>query len=395
MLYLEMNIIIISVILLIYVKVVKNIDHQTKNLVFSRLLLLILFISVVETLQVVLNGKVFAGSEIIFRTIVSIKYALTALISCYWCHYLMCESVLMHKTLFKRPMHMILVIPCALLIVMSIVSAWTGWIFDVDANGCFMYGKYHLVQTIITYSYFTVASVSVLISIFKPENVNHLFTQLMLIVLPFVLGMIHLLEPRLITVWPGLTVILLVKFVDFQEEQIFVDSLTGINNRRSFDKYLSRITKDHNLFSKDFFLYMIDVDHFKHINDTYGHIEGDSALVRTAEILKGVCNGKNAFLSRYGGDEFAVIYVASSKEMAHEFFDEIKTQFAAYNLLAEAGKTYSLNVSVGYAAVPKHCGLSVPEIINNADFALYREKNGEDVIVKQPAVNASSVAAVV
>lgn len=378
MLNMEMNIIVVSILLLLYVKVIRNIDQQTKNIVFSRLLLFLLVISILEITILCLNGKVFVGSVQLYRFILSVKYCLTALISCYWCHYLMCESLYLKKNLFGSRLHFILIGPACILIFMSIMSFWKDWIFVVDSNCRYSYGKYHFVQVIITYAYFTAASLSVFVSIINPKNRNHLFTQITLIVLPFILGLIHGIIPYLNTIWPGLTVILLVRFVDFQEEQVFIDSLTGLNNRRSFDKFLYSILNEHGVFAKSFYLYMIDLNHFKNINDTFGHTEGDSALINASNVFKSVCSGKNAFLSRFGGDEFAIIYPTGSAEKAWELKEDLLEAFKNFNDDNFLNKPYSIEISVGFSAVPKKTNLTPVQIINMADLALYRAKRNAD-----------------
>lgn len=396
MLNLEMNIIVVSILLLLYVKVIKNIDQQMKNIVFSRLLLFLLIISVLEIVVLCLNGKDFTGSRQLLRFILSIKYSLTALISCYWCHYLMCESVWLNKNLFNTRIHFALVVPACILIIMSIISFWQDWIFTFNSKGYVIRGKYHFVQGIITYAYFTIASTSVLISIFKPENRNHLFTQIMLVVLPFVLGLIHLFKPSINTVWPGLTVILLVRFVDFQEEQVFIDSLTGLNNRRSFDKFLTSILNEHGVFAKSFYLYMIDLNHFKTINDTFGHTEGDSALINAGAIFKSVCAGKNAFLSRFGGDEFAIIYPTANAEKAWELKNELLDAFRKFNVENSMNKPYAIEISVGYTAVPKKTNLSSVQIINMADLSLYGAKrSAESDSAMEEVVESQGIVAMV
>ena len=105
----------------------------------------------------------------------------------------------------------------------------------------------------------------------------------------------------------GFTIGLMIVFIGRERNKISRDELTGLNNRREYEYAVDRIAKG----SGTAIIVMVDVDDFKNINDTYGHLEGDYALKAVAEILKNVCSickhlGSIA-LYRYGGDEFTLI----------------------------------------------------------------------------------------
>ena len=141
-----------------------------------------------------------------------------------------------------------------------------------------------------------------------------------------------------------------------------MDSLTQIANRHSLDKYMAQLIKE----GTGFTFSLLDVDNFKSINDTFGHLEGDLSLVRIASILTEIF-GRNVF--RYGGDEFAVISFENAQCVAEKF--------ALVNLrLKEKAGVYTLQTCAGvYRKQEQDDERRVFEL---ADFALYEAKqNGK------------------
>lgn len=146
------------------------------------------------------------------------------------------------------------------------------------------------------------------------------------------------------------------------EELAEVDSLTRISNRRRLDRYMAQLIAD----GAGFTFSLMDVDDFKTINDTFGHLEGDLSLMRIANLLTEVF-GQNVF--RYGGDEFAVISFEDAQSVADKF--------ALVNLrLKEDGKAYTLQTCAG--VYPRQVRDNERQVFEYADSALYEAKqNGK------------------
>ena len=115
---------------------------------------------------------------------------------------------------------------------------------------------------------------------------------------------------------------------------------------------------------------MIDINDFKRINDQYGHLEGDAALILLAEILKQVASRFKGLISRFGGDEFFVVLEARDDEEVDRFRQELLDAVDAFN--ASSGKPYELTISMGLAYYDP--ALTIPDLIGAADQALYRNK---------------------
>ncbi len=167
--------------------------------------------------------------------------------------------------------------------------------------------------------------------------------------------------------------------VHLLEEHILKDELTGLYNRRFFNDELPKEVERFRRFGHPFSLLMVDVDHFKRVNDTYGHLAGDRALkeigqtlVRTARIVDHV--------ARYGGEEFAVILPNMDKDQAMIAAERLRSAVEQHEyVLNDRGLRAKLTISIGVACFPTDA-FSPFELIQRADEALYRAKKTRNVV---------------
>jgi diguanylate cyclase (GGDEF)-like protein len=145
------------------------------------------------------------------------------------------------------------------------------------------------------------------------------------------------------------------------------DSLTGLYNHRVFQEHLSKFIER----SLPFALIMIDVDHFKKINDTYGHPFGDKVLQKIGNILKKEIE-RNGIAARYGGEEFAVI-IEGPKEYAQFKAEEIRRRIEKEEFFTDEGEPIKVTISLGISAFPGD-GKDKNMLIDRADRALYIAK---------------------
>ncbi len=140
------------------------------------------------------------------------------------------------------------------------------------------------------------------------------------------------------------------------------DSLTGLKNRRYIDHILQ------NQINKKFSVIILDIDHFKQINDTYGHLVGDEVLVEVATLLKGNVNA-NDIIGRWGGEEFIIICKNTSAMEAQILANRVRT-------LLENKKFRNCEKITGSFGVSEaQKDLTIKDVLHNADSALYKAKN--------------------
>lgn len=152
------------------------------------------------------------------------------------------------------------------------------------------------------------------------------------------------------------------------------DGLTGIANRRAFDETLKlewrRAMRD----SQPLSLLMVDVDHFKHYNDRYGHLAGDECLKQVAGAMSDEMQRASDMVARYGGEEFAVILPNSTQEGATVVAEKLRKTVEKLGIVFADSELGHVTVSIGIASVtPTPAGDSW-QLISTADAALYRAK---------------------
>ncbi|MFE8699690.1 diguanylate cyclase domain-containing protein [Cytobacillus sp. FJAT-54145] len=171
-----------------------------------------------------------------------------------------------------------------------------------------------------------------------------------------------------------------------------LDGLTGIPNRRTFDftmeKEWNRALQSQNPIS----LIMLDIDYFKKYNDTYGHLEGDECLKKVATSLASSVTGLTDVVTRYGGEEFAIILPDTNQMDANLFAEKIRKniellEIPHINSLVSNHVTISMGVAT---LMPKH-SIKFVELIHNADQALYEAKESGRNQVKSYEIKLESI----
>ncbi|WIX31868.1 GGDEF domain-containing protein [Salinicola sp. JS01] len=164
------------------------------------------------------------------------------------------------------------------------------------------------------------------------------------------------------------------------------DSLTGLNSRRHFMKLADALLQVSREDQTPFSLFMIDVDHFKRINDTWGHSQGDWVLTRIAEICTQALRPTDV-IGRFGGEEFVVALPDTDAEQAVIVAERLRRKVAALPL-EEAMSELQLSVTIGIA-VARGDEVSLQNVIARADRALYAGKReGRDQVVACAEIGA-------
>lgn len=152
-----------------------------------------------------------------------------------------------------------------------------------------------------------------------------------------------------------------------------IDALTKVMNRRGFDTKLQREFEEAEASGAPFCLAICDIDHFKKINDTYGHSVGDVVLKAFASILKQNIKGRDT-VARYGGEEFAIILPGTDLIQAHNLMVSIKKRIEKTHIVVSRTKERVNNLTASFGVSKYEPGLSIAEIIERSDRKLYEAK---------------------
>jgi diguanylate cyclase (GGDEF)-like protein len=276
-------------------------------------------------------------------------------------------------------------LPFLLILVFTYTTPWTGLVFTIDAQNLYQRGILLPYFSMATLAYIFAGSLTCAHQI--PQEVlqdrKKRLKVLALYVIPVILGsVIQTSFYGISLVLPCSVLAITMIFLNEQYLRISVDSLTGLNNRGCFDRYLYNQLDSEN--KKDLVLIMLDINNFKAINDAFGHIKGDFALRSVADVLRHSSASKNVFLARYGGDEFA--YILHREEVTvEEVMKDIHDGLEAFNKTGQL--PMKLSVAMGYAVYEEKEASAPDLLIKKADAMMYQNKASMKTNTNEAAVN--------
>lgn len=364
----EMNILAFILFIVLLFDAKTTIQAQRNHKLFYKVIIFMIIALGAHTLLYFMGDPVFQGAKSL-KYIIILTYFLSASLSAYdWLIFILHEiqPTMQRKTSSK----FLYSLPLLLGAVLVLCSPFTHWIFFINEENQLVHGKLYSLQYFVIYgSIFTGTIVSFIkfqkeILLEKQKICFHLFLYSLL---PLLGKGIEMLIPWFHATTPSIIISVIMFYVDRMKREISLDSLTQLNNRRQFERYLIEITK-HSL-DKKVSLIFFDINNFKSINDTFGHTEGDKALIAVAQVLKSVFSNTKAFLARYGGDEFAVILRNDENEVRSSL-EKIDASLAALS----AHSPYTLSLSAGYSIYGEENATTIETLIQAADKKMYYDK---------------------
>ena len=270
-------------------------------------------------------------------------------------------------------------IPYIPIIIAIISTPWTHIIFSINENGELVKGPLYIIIMILLFGYVIALGLMSLALYFRTENdfAKEQYFLSSLYTVPVVIGgFMHYYNWTVPAFAIGFTIATLIIYIFQMRDQVSLDALTGINNRRQGERFfieqIKRINEEPHSTIDCLYLFMMDLNKFKAINDTYGHTEGDKALIATAEVLKEACSHirRRCILSRFGGDEF-VIGVVFTPEEAHLLHEKIQHLIKEKN--DELNAPYKISISIGFTYYKKEYK-DFRTFLSNADKLMYEMK---------------------
>lgn len=186
--------------------------------------------------------------------------------------------------------------------------------------------------------------------------------------IPIVIGVsVQAIFVEVAITWTSVSVAIAGVMAALKNETIFLDHLTGLYNRVYLDFLQKQACRRRNAWVSGI---MVDLNGFKQINDSYGHAEGDAALVKVADLLR-ESFGEYGVVTRYAGDEFVVMLNTTDGQLVRSLIEQAKARFEAEN--AKGGKPYRLSASMGFAASDLRTE-TIDAFMNRIDSRMYEDK---------------------
>lgn len=371
-LYVEINSFCIAILALLLWKSLTGGDLRTKKRPFVTALISFMALFTADLLWACIEyGSMEFPASVNWA--VNVAYYVLSGVAGYYCFFFLefAQGSRLCDTGRKR---ILCALPAAVLIVLSLLSIKTGWIFYIDEQNAYQRGPLFFFHLPVTYGYPLIPATKALWRAIHTKDYGkrvEYFTLSSFVILPILLGLLQVAFPVAPMMCVGSTLAFLLVFLNLQEQQISLDPLTQLNNRRHLRRYLSNRML-HYVKGESLYLFIMDVDYFKTINDRYGHVEGDNALDCMASALRRVCKDKNYFAARYGGDEFVLIAEVPDEEAARGLRDQIQEAVAAEQIQAKL--PFSFTVSVGWAQYVPGKMTVEQDWIAKADAVLYQVK---------------------
>lgn len=369
-LYIEINVVCASILLfLIYVNW-RGVVREMEQIVFTNISIHSLLLFLLDVLWRVCNGRSFPGSHTLIELVSAAYFIQAALLGYSWLRYFffLDPNHSMGRSL-KRHAYAAPVYALALL---NVFSIWTGWIFSVDANNVYHRGPLIWFQHLIGSTYLILPAIIAWVHSRSKRNYPNR-KRLLLVssmgLLAFVASVAQLLLPGLSVFCVGVTFGLLIIFMEDQHQRVSIDPLTRLNNRTQLRLFLDTKVAASSP-GKHLVMFIMDLDYFKQINDKYGHMEGDKALITLSNVLKRILGPRGFYIARIGGDEFVTVAELRNFSDADKVIALLKDALAG-----ESEKLpYDISLSVGFSEYC-HGNDTIHEWFERADRELYKVKS--------------------
>lgn len=372
--YTEINAICIVILLMFAIQAYRSAGRlSADSRIFNLITLTTMLLCFADIVAGIYRGQTYYGARWIIQVSNLVVYLALAVISYLWMFYILIKLKFIEK-IDKRMF--LYSMPLLVFVAVAALNPLTNYLFYIDEANFYVRNVGVYFHWLITWSYMLFATLFVGIAIFREKRIDkrkEIIPLLFFIVAPAVASMIQMMCYGITVAQVGVTLSIVFNYTTESNNQILTDSLTGLNNRRGFHKFLDNYVLRN--YDKVVSFMMIDLNNFKQVNDKYGHMNGDRALIHAATALRRVCRDTQTrlFVCRYGGDEFLIAgcdcqpgEMDAAKALIHKHIADINS---------EMHEPYELALSVGVAS--GKCGSSedVAKLIRAADARMYEEKS--------------------
>ncbi len=373
LLYLSLNAFCILELLMIFINIHKGVDKRTEQVMFAWFVMGSVILLSSDLVWGLFEFYFGWHNTSITYFVNSFYHIFTGVVSYLWFMFSECSQ---GSEVVKSKAGVILsFIPLGVLMFMVVASNTQGWVFNVNyADSHYTRGPMYVVIVLVCFGYIFSTSIKALIKSCKKENYlkkQQLRSLASFCIFPAVAGVLQILFVGSPMISAGISFAAFQVYMSTREQLISVDPMTQLNNKKQMENYLDGKMKTYNE-SRDLYVFIMDLDYFKAINDKYGHVEGDNAIIIAANSIREIVNKTSYFACRYGGDEFVVV-CETSKDFKPKDFRDLLNERLQENT-AKEGKEYTLKFSVGYKKYSPEYS-DVTSFIAAADEGLYMIKN--------------------
>lgn len=345
--------------------------RETDDILFKVMLFVNIGLLSTDAFMWILDGTAFLGARVLNVLVTAIYYILQPAMCMLWVLY--CEYKLTEDRQQLIRLLPICSLPLIVITILTVVSCFTPFCFYIDEYNRYSRQDYYIVFVLLCFWYFFYAFVLAM-QVKKAEKKPKMkeITNFLLFypVFPAIGVIIQTMFFGISIIWIGSVISLLIVYFNLQNAKITSDPLTGINNRRRFESFMEyKLRNRHG--KSNLYLLMIDIDHFKSINDKYGHLCGDEAIKQTVKLLIKAIKRQD-FIARIGGDEFVVVGERDTDAEIFETITAIRQEFEAFH--ETETQPYILSVSIGYSILSEEETKSIDVLLAEADELMYREK---------------------
>ena len=371
-LYIEVSVVGVALLALILSNQSKSVGSSSLQRQFNRMIYSTIAILIIDAACWVIDGTTFKGARTLNFVVETLYYFFNIFMPFLWAVY--SETAVNPDARLVRKRVSLLAAPILVYIVLLALNVENGLIFFIDAKNVYHRGRGLIITFLLAYGYLLYACLRAL---WKASKFNwrgegkQYLAMAYFLVPPTIGGIIQTLFFGMNCIWIGTVIGIMLVYIDSLNRQISTEPLTGLNNRRELLKFLSKETREFGR-SSVLALIMMDIDHFKEVNDTYGHFRGDEVLVFVADILKQSCKNTPAFLARIGGDEFCIVYPTDSVEAVEWLIAKIGNNVSSWN--ASHVEQIPLSLSIGYSVWNAEEGDTTNALYKRADQSMYEVK---------------------
>ncbi len=343
----------------------KHSSRTKESKLFMLMIVSNLLQCVLETISVIIDKRLFPGAIPIATLINSLLFMNNIVFSYFWALY--ADVKISYENNSSTTMDKIKFLPALAIIICAFINLFTPVFFRITEENEYQRVGIYLVSYAVTYFYLILGTVNIYLHRKRTEKFT--FLPVFTFLLPVCLAsIVQYFVPGISLLWAGAAVGLSSAYMSLLEEGALTDKLSGLFSRHYLNQFLTTLpsrARD----SKYILGIMMDVDDFKSINDTYGHLMGDDAIVSSGQILRKALP-QNRIIFRYAGDEFVAIIPIEDTSEIEAIITKINYETEKHRTRSE--KPYKLSFSLGHTTYKP--GENPNTFLDRMDAEMYKNK---------------------